>query len=253
MIASERRREILSELNQRGIVSIHDIAQKLGVSEITIRRDFLKLEEEGKLKRVLGGASTLDEEEAAEPTMSQRMFTYLDEKKVIGNCAADLVKDGECIFLDAGTTVLPLADILLGKNIKIVTYNTLLLGRSKVRSGRAEIILIGGVYRPSYDMNIGIIAQNTLKDFYFDIAFFSCSGIDVEKKAVFTTEDESLQMKKIAMENAGRKVLLADHHKLESRGFLRIGNTDDFDEIIIDRGKNQKYPANIRVLAMEGS
>lgn len=238
MIASERRREILSALNRDGIITLRDIAQRLNVAEITVRRDFEKLEAEGKLKRVQGGAS-LDERESAELTMTQKLPIHMPEKEAIAEYADSLIMDGDCIFIDAGTTGLPLAAKLIKRNVRIITYNTLLLERMKKSS--AKLFVIGGEYLPYYNMTVGPFAQESLKQFHFDIAFFGCSGIDVSSKSVFTTEIESLQMKKIALQNADKKILLADNYKLQSKGFLRICDAEVFDQVIINRRISDRY------------
>lgn len=113
MIASERRKVILNSLNSRGIISLKDMATELGVAEITVRRDVEKLEQEGKLKRVQGGAASLEESDGAELTMQKRTTIHSQEKMMVAQYAAELVQDGESVFLDGGTTMVPLANILL--------------------------------------------------------------------------------------------------------------------------------------------
>ena len=109
MIAYERRKFILQTLSSKGVVSLKELALKLDTSEITIRRDIEKLEAEGKLRRVQGGAASLEEAEEAELTMKQRLPIRMDVKSRIAAFAASRVQNGETVFLDAGTTMVPLA------------------------------------------------------------------------------------------------------------------------------------------------
>jgi DeoR/GlpR family transcriptional regulator of sugar metabolism len=244
MIESERKREIMKALSAEGIINLHDIARRLDVSDITIRRDFEKMENEGKLKRVKGGAS-IEDDLSAELTMSKKLPVHMAEKEQIAAYAEKMVSDGDCIFVDAGTTAIPLVKRLINKDIRIITYNTLILNCMSARGAKAKLFLIGGEFLPYYDINIGSMSQETLKQFYFDIAFIGCSGIDCENRIVYTTESESLQMKKIAVREAGKKVLLADNTKLVSRGFLKVDRTDVFDKIIINKFETKaEYPEN---------
>lgn len=229
MIASERRRFILEALGSRGVISLKDTALELGVAEITVRRDFEKLEAEGKLKRVQGGATSLEDPDGAELTMSTKLPKNMSEKELVAR-AAELVGEGESVFIDGGTTMIPLASLLMKKNIRIITYNTMVL--RKVSNPAAQIIMIGGEYLPHYNMNLGPIAQDMLKQFYFDRAFFGCSGIDIEQQMVYSTEPGSLNMKRIAMESAKHNHLLVDSSKFTKRGFLKLCDTDRFDSIL---------------------
>ena len=101
MIASERRRYILNALNLRGVISLKDTARELGVAEITVRRDFEKLESEGKLKRVQGGATSLEELDGAELTMTSKLPMHMHGKEAVAQYAADLVRDRNVCLLTA--------------------------------------------------------------------------------------------------------------------------------------------------------
>ncbi len=250
MIASERKRYIIEQLTEKGIINIKDIAKELEISEITARRDFEKLEIEGKLKRVPGGA-TLEEDQSevndgAELTMKEKRMLYKKEKELVAKYAAELVKDEDSVFIDAGTSMLPLMRILEQRKIKIVTYSQLLI--QSIRSPAADIFIIGGQYRPYYCMNVGPVAQDVLKQFYFDKAFIGCSGVDLKQQMVFTTEMESLLMKRIALENTAESYLLIDYSKLGRRSFLKMTEVTEFTKIICNKPDSdigEEYPENI--------
>lgn len=251
MIASERRRYILNALNLRGVISLKDTARELGVAEITVRRDFEKLESEGKLKRVQGGATSLEELDGAELTMTSKLPMHMHGKEAVAQYAADLVRDGECVFIDGGTTMVPFASAIMRKNVRIITYNTMVL--KKLSNPTAQIILIGGEYRPHYEMNVGTIAQDMLQMFYFDKAFFGCSGVDLSQRVAYTTETESLKMKRIAMSNSSHNFLLVDQSKFSSRGFLKFCPTDQFEAILSDSlpDTEEELPENLRSVAQD--
>ncbi|SEO86704.1 DeoR/GlpR family DNA-binding transcription regulator [Propionispora vibrioides] len=239
MLASERRVYIMKNLYQKGIINIKDIARELNISEITVRRDFEKMELEGKLKRVQGGAALEEALENAELTMQNRLSVHVPKKRLVSEAAADLVQDGDHVFVDAGTTMAPLLDILLLKPVKIVTYNSLIV--RNMPNPVAEMFVVGGKYLPHYSMFVGASAQDMLKQFRFNIAFLGCSGVDVEEGVVYTTEMESLLMKKIALERAEKQYLLLDDSKLEKHGFLKFTDLSGFTGIICNRIDNKPY------------
>lgn len=245
MIASERRRMILSSLNSRGIISLKDMASELGVAEITVRRDVEKLEQEGKLKRVQGGAASLDESDGAELTMQKRTAIHAKEKAAIAQYASSLVQEGESVFLDGGTTMVPLAAILLKRNVNIITYNTMLLSLST--NPVAHIFLVGGEFVPYYRMNVGLMAQDQLRQLYFNKAFFGCVGIDLAQQTVCSTEMQSISMKRIALQQAEHSYLLLDSSKFGSKGLMRVCETSQFEAVICDRytGPAENRPANL--------
>ena len=255
MIALERRRCIMEQLIQKKLISLKEIAKELNISEITVRRDFEKLEQEGRLKRVSGGAALnqqsvdADLYDTAELSMKERFILQKHEKDSVAKFAAQFVNDGDNVFLDAGTSMRPLMNILSQKKIKIVTYNQLLV--CSLKKANAEIFIVGGQFSPLYSMNVGAIAQDVLKQFYFNKAFFSCSGIDLQQKIVYTTEMESLLMKKIALGNASSAYLLLDHTKMDKHGFLKFVSTDAFTKIICDKNDNTSFtdlPDNFHII-----
>lgn len=239
MQAAERRKYILEKLNLNGIVNVHEIAETLGIHETTIRRDLEKLEKEGKLTRVHGGAILNDEDENVELTMDQKMVLNYEAKKVVCKRACEYVQDGDCVFVDGGTTTYSMIDYLASKKIKIVTHSDLVIRR--VKKCEAEIITVGGKYLPHYSMSVGASAINEISKYHFDHCFIGCVGINVDERMAYTSEQETLDVKRAAMENSDQKYLLIDSHKLNVRGFCKFAHLNEFDKIIcnqfyIDKG-----------------
>lgn len=236
MLMQERLIIIERELQAKKVLKLKDIAIQLGVSESTVRRDFDVLEEQGKLVRVFGGVmkpkagSTLTE--TSEVTMGEKLDIHYDAKKRICMEAAKLVKDGDCIFIDGGTSLDYLFEKLCNKNIKIVTHSNLFIRHSSQLV--AEIIVIGGKYNPKYNMNVGPIAMEILKQFNFDIAFIGCAGINIEEKIATTADLETATIKKLAMENSISSYLLVDESKIGVNGFYRLKPLEEFDAVFMD-------------------
>ncbi len=249
MIASQRILYIMQRINELGVINLKDIAQQLNVSETTVRRDFEKLEKQGKLKRVQGGATTSDGPEALldSAQITTRLKTHVNfaEKQQVGAYAANLVQEGQCVYLDDGTSILPLAEILMRKKVQIVTNSTLLL--QKAQRAEADIFLVGGRYQPYYDVVVGPIAQEILDKFYFDHAFIGCFGVCLEKQMAYTVEIDTLSMKTLAIKNARHKHLLLDSSKLGKAGFYAVAGLQTFDHVICNKPKEppRNLPGNV--------
>ena len=145
MIATERMDYILQKLEAETTVTIKEIAASLNVSEATIRRDFERLEQKGLALRVRAGATKTSGSplgNVAPLITSEKLTEHMEEKNVIAKAAASLIQDGQCIFLDGGTSVAQLIDFIQDKRIKIVTPN-LLIPR-KLYNMDMDIFLIGG-------------------------------------------------------------------------------------------------------------
>jgi DeoR/GlpR family transcriptional regulator of sugar metabolism len=251
MIASARSVYIINRLNESGIIDYKSIAAELEISEATVRRDFEKLENQGKLKRVQGGAMLSENMDEllgkAELTMVTKRGLNSLEKLAAAKAAFSRVKDGECVFLDSGTSIEPLADLLITKKVQIVTYNSLVLHR--LADIPAELFVIGGKYMPMDKMFVGPIAENMLRNYHFDHAFIGCSGLDLPSDTVFTTEMECMRMKQIAMSSASRNYLLVDASKLQKKGVFRFAGIGQFDTVYCcPPPANVKLPANFEVV-----
>ncbi len=251
MIASERNLYILKRINDKGVINIKDVARELNISETTVRRDFEKLEQKGKLRRVQGGATLNSGEdealESAELTMSEKGTLNHAEKLLVASHAARLVKDGDCVFLDAGTSIAPMAELLMQKNIRLVTYSTLFL--KSIKNPVAEIYMIGGQYLPHYNMFLGLAAEEMLEKFQFDHAFIGCFGLSLDIQKAYTVELKSANMKRIAMKHARQSYLLADHTKFSKTGFYSFAAFEEFDKIFCDKpGTLQDLPGQFELV-----
>ncbi len=246
MIASERRLYIRRKLAEKGIINLKEIAHELGIAEITVRRDFEKMEENGLLKRVQGGAMLEDMSDIAELTMKRKGNINNTAKGKVAEYAARFVKNGDCVFIDAGTSVAHMVEYLAQKRINIVTYNELVV-QKLAKPILADVYVVGGKYVPGFSMFAGTVAQEALKAYHFDHAFMGCTSVDVTDYTAYATDAESLAMKKIAMENAQRRHLLIDVTKLERRAFLRFTSTADFETVICNQDgslNKQDFPDN---------
>lgn len=245
MQANKRREYILDRLFEKGIIHVKEIADELGLHETTIRRDLESLEVEGKLTRVYGGALP-KEDDSAELTMSQKIIHNYDIKRSICKYASELVKDGDSVFMDGGTTTAPFVEFLLDRPIQIVTHSDLII--RKIKTSQAQIVTLGGKYLPHYSMSVGATTVREVSAFHFDYCFIGCLGVDTENNITYTSEQESLDVKKAAMNNSNQKILLIDSSKLNVRGFCKFSELDAFDKILCNQFED--YPESLTNLKL---
>lgn len=242
MIASQRYEKITELVNKMGIINIKDMAKTLGVTEATIRRDCELLEKEQKLIRVHGGAKSIQQKEIRsnfnDKEMKERTEHY-DEKEAVCRKAASFVQDGECIYLDGGTSIVPIVKFLKGKHLKIVTPSTLIA--NIFEEDDSELFLTGGKYSKSYDMTVGPLVLENLKKFNFNHAFIGCTGIEVQNGIVYTGEIETMTVKELAMQQALKKYLLIDTSKLYVKGFYGLMMLQDFDIVLCNNGQEMNF------------
>lgn len=251
MIASERKNYILSKMADKGTVSLNDISKELGISMATIRRDFDKLANEGVIERVHGGgvlASALMNNQFATLQTSLKLHENDVEKMEIAKAAAALVKDGECVFLDGGSTVAQMINFLYGKKITIVTPNYYILESIMQSNANSfDVYFIGGKYSTFHASTVGSICEQLVQQFNYNKAFFGCSGIDFDKGIIYNDDPDTITLKMPAFINSEERFILADSSKVNRKSFYRFLEVNKFDRIIItSKGDSQvEYPVNV--------
>lgn len=256
MLAHERNDYILTKLNAKGCVNVRHLSQELAVSEVTIRRDLEEMEKQGLLIRIHGGAKKNQKTDILskndESRMLDRLQLHFEQKNRVCKQAAEFIKDGDCVFLDGGTSIFPMLSYLQTKKIKIVTHSTLI--QEHFDSDVAELFAVGGKLIPEYKMAVGPIALETLQRFNFDFAFIGCAGIDLLRHKVYTAEMDTLAVKKQAMQLAQQSYLLIDSSKTKIKGFCSFTDFSRFDGILCDEGvlqEDEELPENFMIAKTE--
>ncbi|MFK9092943.1 DeoR/GlpR family DNA-binding transcription regulator [Bacillus salipaludis] len=218
MLTLERHRIILQLLKDKNIVKIQEIMELTNSSESTIRRDLSQLEEQKFLKRIHGGAQRL-QGKLQEPSMIEKSSKNLQEKRLIAKYAASLVETGDCIYLDAGSTVIEMIEYLPIKDIVVVT-NGLMHVTPLLNKGISTYI-IGGLTKPKTNAIIGRGALASLDIYRFDKCFIGVNGI--HPQFGFTTPDqEEAMVKQKAISLAREAYVLADNTKFTEISFAKI-------------------------------
>lgn len=230
-LAPARQARLRDFVRQAGAARVEEMVQELGISSATVRRDLAELEELGQLRRVHGGAVSV-ETRLEEPLFDDKTAQAAREKRRIAEYAARLVKPGYTLYLDGGSTVLELARLLAERSDITVATNSL---RAAVElSGRGpQLILIGGELRRLSQTVVGTLTSSLLEQLHFDLAFMGTMGLTPEEGLTTSDAGEAFT-KRLAMSRAKRVVLLADSRKVGQVSFAQAGRVADLDLLITD-------------------
>lgn len=211
MLAEQRVRAILQQLSQHQTVSVTELCQTTGASEATIRRDLNSLANQGRLVKIHGGATTLQEEEflvwESELAMKQR---YAREKERIARYAAAFVADGDVVYLDSSTTVLHMANHLKDSKALFVTSSIDCAGMLSAHERR--VYVLGGLLKPGTVEIVGTEALNTLDRYNFTKAFLGVGGISLTR-GLTAPDPMSAALKVQAASQSESVYILADSSK----------------------------------------
>lgn len=202
---------------------MQNLVQRTKSSDSTIRRDLALLEEQGLLKRIHGGA-TLPYSKIDEPNIQEKSSKNLHDKQLIAEAAASMIRDGDCIYLDAGTTISEMIPFLINKKIAVVTNG--LMHVDALTSANITTYVIGGRIKANTKAIVGSVAQENLKQYRFDKCFLGMNGIDI--KFGFSTPDpEEAVLKKLAIELAEESFVLADKSKFKETFFAKVAEIEN--------------------------
>ncbi len=237
MLAVERRELLLRSMGATHAVTVAGLAKRLRVSPMTIRRDLNALANEGRLRRVHGGA--LGALAAPQASFAENVDHRFVEKDRIGAAAAELVQDGETILLDVGTTTLHLARHLHGRSVTVITNN---LGACEelLPDPKIELILLGGVVDRHYRSMGGFLAEEALRQVRADRAFIGASAIRADLSVLDDTAVD-MRIKRGMINAAAQIVLLADAEKFGQTRPARVCGPDELDVLITE----SEAPADI--------
>ncbi|WFF41271.1 DeoR/GlpR transcriptional regulator [Salinicola endophyticus] len=232
MIPSQRRQQLLDLLDTHNELAIAELATYLEVSHMTVRRDIQRLEQAGRVLAVSGGVRRV----AAlhrEPAWPHKAATNTAAKRAIARHAAALVKEGQTIYLDAGTTLYEMAALLTGHRQLCVITNNFQISALLAGYPQIELHHAGGRVDPDNHATVGPAVAAYLSGVNLDQAFFSSSSWDLERG--MTTPDEAkLVVKQQLLRSAARRVLLADSAKYGRFGRFRACSLEAFDLIVSD-------------------
>ncbi|MEW5871516.1 MAG: DeoR/GlpR family DNA-binding transcription regulator [Chloroflexota bacterium] len=246
---AERHARIRKLVEQNGRVTVQELSASFEVSEATIRRDLEELDGQGWVQRTHGGAVGV-ERAAKEPPMLQRIAEQRTEKQRIGQAAAQMVRDGETIFLGSGTTVLEIARHLPQDLHLTVITNSLPVVNELAGRPNIDLIVIGGQLRQSELSMVGHVAEQALREFRADQVFMGMRSIDAG--CGFTNDYlPEIMTDRAILGMAPRVIVVADHRKFGRVSSALLGPVTVAHVIITDEKTPQKCTSELEELGVE--
>jgi DeoR/GlpR family transcriptional regulator of sugar metabolism len=230
VLAERRRHLVLDAVKQRGFITLMDLAQEVGVSESTVRRDLDHWQRKGLLKRIHGGAM-YTEDGAVLPAFESRSASQLDEKRLIARAAAARIRDGDAVLLDGGTTTYELARLLVGRPVQIVT-NSLPIANLFANSRETDLVILGGYIYPTTGVALGPLTIRMLEDVHVQQTILSVAGIT--SKGLFNGNPLLVETERQMMRCGDEVVVLADHSKIGRQSLAFLCELSQVDTLIVD-------------------
>lgn len=248
---SEGRRLLIAQmLGETGQVSVLELSRHFEVSDETIRRDLEILADEGKARRVYGGA--VSTRAVPESQFADRMNLNATEKRDIAAVALTRLREGDLsIFLDAGSSTAYLAELLPDRgNLSVFTNSVVLAANLGARTSKMSIQLLGGRMRGVTLSTVGSETVKTLSRLRVDIAFLGSNGMTVEDG--YTTPDvEEAAVKNTMVENSQLTIMLADADKYGHVSTVNFASPHQIDQLISNQTLAKMAGDDMKQLAKE--
>lgn len=234
----KRRQQLLQLLTERNHVTVREVSEALGVSEVTVRLDFAFLEREGLLLRIWGGA-TLPEPGRKEGTFAARLEIQKVEKQTIAAAAVEMVMDGDTVLLDASTTCFAIAQRLKEqkRDLYIIT-NGLYTALELANNPNLTVVTLGGVVRSGTGSLVGTLGEEILNRLHAAKGFFSAMGLTVQQGLSESNIGES-QLKALMVKQVNQVIAVLDSTKLGRTSFSTFCPFERIDHLITT-GKEAK-------------
>lgn len=249
MIKEERLNYILDKLKRQKFIRVSDITKELNVTDMTVRRDLQKLEEQNQAVRVHGGAKLIEENKQPELSHIDKISINIEDKKEIAQKIAAEIYDNETVFLGAGTTIELVHEYLEAENVKIITNSLHLFNRIK-NEERFEVILIGGTYREITGCFVGAIANDFIQNIHVQKAFIGVNALTEE--GIYTYSESEGITQQLILNNSAKKYILADSSKFNQKDFYRFYSLDKADVLItndhLDEDLKENYQKLINII-----
>ncbi|MEV0597701.1 DeoR/GlpR family DNA-binding transcription regulator [Streptomyces sp. NPDC050315] len=226
-VRSSRQRDILKALQEAGQVDVKALAERFGVTGMTIRRDLAELDQAGLLHRVHGGAVP-----RRAPAYGSRSSTMMPEKARIATAVADLVGPGAAVGIDTGTTCTAVAAALAHRSDLTVITNSL-HAAFELRDTGSRVLVLGGLMTPELSLVASTAAQER-PQVHLDVLVLGCGGLSAERGITYFDPAE-VEVRRTLAALADRVVLAADHTKFNRKKAMALGPLSAADILVTDQ------------------
>ena len=247
--AIERRMEIFDLVTQQGKARVEDLAERFKVSSVTIRSDLSFLEKNGYIVRSHGSAIP-NTGGIAELTVHEKRRRNSGVKSLIGQAAAKLIKNGDTVILDSGTTTREIASNLKSVENVVVMTNGLDVAMELASAPNVEVLISGGVLRKSAMSFSGSQAEASLKNFRFDKVFLGVDGFDL-RVGITTHNEQEASLNRLMCEISEQVIAVADSTKFGKRSCHMIREFGDIDILVTDSDIPEEYVQRLREMRIQ--
>lgn len=247
----ERKATILQLIAQNDNVSVNDLTERFGVSEVSIRKDLNEMHKARLLIRTRGGAMRIPSTDSTfDLSIDTKKYDNVREKIGIGKLAASLIEDGETILLDSGTTTLEIARNLHRFRHLTVVTNAINIANEVLKYEKFAVILLGGHLRMASQSVVGPIAEANLKSFYCDKVFLGVDSFSIDG-GVSTPNIDEANLNQTMIGMSKKVIAVFDYSKCNRRSFAHICNTEELDTIVSDKRFPSKMKAELKTMGVE--
>ncbi len=254
LLGEERRRRIAAWVNRHGSATVSELAREFRVSTVTLRSDLQALQRSGAIERSHGGALPVASASVAEAPLSVKRARHHAEKVRIARAAAAMIRDGETIILDSGSTTFEIARLVRRLPLRSLTVvtNALNIAQELVRGAppHIRVLMLGGVLRPLSHSMVGPDAEQTLSRLAADRLFLGADAIDLES-GVTTADPTEARLNACMVAIARRTVVLADASKFGRRSLSPIAPLQAVHCVVTDRQAPRDLVAAFRERGLE--
>ncbi len=253
-LTQKRRAFIMGELSRQDAVRVTELSKRLGVSEVSIRRDIEYLEDTGALRRVHGGATRLPEDNGARSGPPAATIPHFEQKRRIGKAAAAMIKSDDCIILDSGSTTLQVAtqlpeDILRSSKFSVITASLPVVNQLASQQG-LHLIVLGGIFLAEYQVMVGPNTLDALHDLHADKMFLGTDGLTFSK-GVTTANVLEAEVDRAMVRAASQIIVVTDSSKIGGIGLANIMPLTEIDILITDSDAPADFVAQLREIGIE--
>lgn len=246
----ERRNKIIEILERKDYAEVSYLSHHFNVSEMTIRRDLEKLDRDGQVVRVYGGARLVTKS-VTEQTFKERSHTHQNEKAIMAEAAVALIQDGDVIAFDASTSALEVSKRIKHFRSLTVVTNNINVAIELAEVDSIAVILLGGYLRGKSLSTTGAALQLYMQSIYIDKAFISGKAISPVEGLMDSTSDEG-EAKQAILQKSSKVIVLADHSKLGKVAFFKVCPNDTIDLLITDAQEAIEYRGVIEQFKQSG-
>ena len=232
LLAEKRHNYILEQIRSAGRIQVSKLAGQLGVTEVTIRRDLSYLQKTGLLKKTYGGAVLAGPSEI--DSVRFRQTRNLSAKKVIGQLAAQLIEDGDIIYLEAGSTCYEIIPHLAQYQYLTIIVNSLYLMSKLHELPGHKVIITGGMYRPERMDMIGPAAEATISQLGGFKAFTGADDISIGA-GISGADVATVGFAKLVLQRASKAIFVGDYSKFDNPALYKIADLDRLDYIVTNK------------------